>query len=179
MGSPLSPILADLYMERMEKRIREEDTEGVIKFWKRYVDYVLAIISTRGNPTMILEQANSISATDKLTLEREKNGRLPFLDVKIMREGNKLNTSVYRKAADSGRYLNFNSNHPRSVKVGVASCLLLRAETHCSDGETKSKETKHMKTTLKNIGYPSSVFREIERKKVSNELKRRRSLRRW
>jgi hypothetical protein len=47
-------------MERLEKRIREEDTEGVIKFWKRYVDDVFAIISMRG---VILEQANSISAT--------------------------------------------------------------------------------------------------------------------
>jgi hypothetical protein len=59
-------------MERIEKRIREEDTEGVIKFWKCYVDDVFAIISTRGNPTVILEQANSISATVKLTLERER-----------------------------------------------------------------------------------------------------------
>jgi hypothetical protein len=72
VGSPLSPILADHYMERMKKRIREEDTEGVIKFWKHYVDDVFAIISKRGNPTMILELANSISATVKLTLERER-----------------------------------------------------------------------------------------------------------
>jgi hypothetical protein len=96
--------------------------------------------------------------------EREKNGCLPFLDVKIVRKGDKLNTSVYRKPTDSGRYLNFTSNHPRSVKVGVASCLLLRAETHCSNGESKSKKIKHIKTTLKNNGYPSRVFREIERK---------------
>jgi hypothetical protein len=81
MGSPLSPILTDLYMERMEKRIREEDIEGVIKFWKRYVYDVFAIISTRENPTVILKQANNISATVKLTLERGKNGCLPFLDV--------------------------------------------------------------------------------------------------
>jgi hypothetical protein len=74
MVSPLSHILADLYIEGMEKRIREEDTEGVNKFWKRYVDDVFAIITTRGNPTVVLEQANSISATVKLTLEREKNG---------------------------------------------------------------------------------------------------------
>jgi hypothetical protein len=69
-------------MERMEKRIKEEDTEGVIKFWKRYVEDVFAIISTRGNPTVILEQANSISATVKLTLEREKEWMFTFLGCK-------------------------------------------------------------------------------------------------
>jgi hypothetical protein len=94
--------------------------------------------------------------------------------VKIVREGDKFNTFVYRKATDSGRYFNFTSNHPRSVKVGVASCLLLRAETHCSNGETKSKEIKHIKT-LKNNGYLSRVFGEIERKNCK-ELRRRRSL---
>jgi hypothetical protein len=42
------------------------------------------------------------------------------------------NTSVYRKATDSGRFLNFTSNHPRSVKVGVASCLLNVIPVHKS-----------------------------------------------
>jgi hypothetical protein len=136
----------------------------VIKFWKRYVDEKFDIISTRRNPPMILERANSISATNKLTLKREKNGFLPFFDVKIVRECDKLNKSVSKKATDSGRYLKFTSNYPRSVKVGVASCLLVRVETHCNNEESKSKGIKHIRTTLKNKSYPSSVFREIERK---------------
>jgi hypothetical protein len=127
---------------------------------------VFAIISTRGNPTVILEQANSISATVKLTLEREKKGCLPFLDVKIVKEGNKLNTYVYRKATDSGRYLNFKSNHPTSVKVGVVSCLLLRAETHCSKEKTNSKELKHIKITIKKtIATPQVCSEKLKERK--------------
>jgi hypothetical protein len=57
--------------------------------------------------------------------------------------------------------------------------VLLRAETHCSNGKTKSKEIKHIKTILKNNGYSSRVFREIERKKRSKELRRRRRLKKW
>jgi hypothetical protein len=91
------------------------------------------------------------------------------LDVKIVREVDKLNTSLYRKATDSGRYLNITSNHPRSVKVRVATCLLLRAETNYSNGKSKSMEINHIKTTLKNNGYPSRVLREIERKKEKEQ----------
>jgi hypothetical protein len=44
IGSPLSPILADLYMERMEQKIKNEDTQDWIKFWRRYVDDIFAVI---------------------------------------------------------------------------------------------------------------------------------------
>jgi hypothetical protein len=43
MGSPLSLILADLYMEKVEREIMDKGKEK-IKFWKRYVDDVFAII---------------------------------------------------------------------------------------------------------------------------------------
>jgi hypothetical protein len=158
MGSPLSPILADLYMERMEQRIKHEDTQGCIKFWRRYVDDNFAVIRRGGDPLVILERFNRISETVKLILEREKNNCLPFLDVKIMRKYDKLTTSVYRKATDSGRYLHFKSNHPRPVKVGVASCLLQRAETHCNEEQEKQKEISHVKSTLTNNGYPKNVL---------------------
>jgi hypothetical protein len=164
MGSPLSPILADLYRERMEQRIKNEDTQGWIKFWRRYVDDIFAVIRRGRDPQVILERSNRISETVKVTLEREKNNCLPFLGVKIMRKDDKLTTSVYRKATDSGRYLHFKSNHPRSVKVGVASCLLQRTETHCNEEREKPKEISHVKSTIKNNGYPINVFGEIEKR---------------
>jgi hypothetical protein len=49
---------------------------------------------------------------------------------------------VYRKATDCGRYLHYKSNHPRSVKVGVAACLLKRAESHCGTEKAKKKKEK-------------------------------------
>jgi hypothetical protein len=94
MDSPLSSILADLYMERMEQGIKTEDTQGWIKFWRRYVDDICAVIRRGGDPLVILERSNRISETVKLTLEREKNNFLPFLDGKIMRKDDKLTTSV-------------------------------------------------------------------------------------
>jgi hypothetical protein len=118
-------------MENMEREIMDQG-KGKIKFWKRYVYDVFAIIQGAGDPEEILHQANSISLTVKFTLEQENNGSLPFLDIVITRRENQLETSVYRKKTGSGRYLHYDYNHPRNVKVGVTNCLLNRETRHCS-----------------------------------------------
>jgi hypothetical protein len=153
MGSPLPPILADLFMEKIEETIKKDHKENHIKFWKRYVDDAFAII-TEGNPEEILLHANNISRTVKFTLEKEKDGCLPFLDVQITQQGERLLTTVYRKKTDSGRYLHYESNHPRSVKVGVAACLLNCSRTHCSQLGDRRKEQEKVKSTLRSNGYP-------------------------
>jgi hypothetical protein len=163
MGSPLSPILADLYMDKMERKIMDKG-KGKIKFWKKYVDDVFAIIQGDGDPEEILHQANSISVTVKFTLEQEKDGSLPFLDIVITRRENQLETSVYRKKTDSGRFLHYDSNHPRSVKVGVANCLLNRATTQCITQGDRRREHEQVKSTLRRNGYPDTVFNEINRR---------------
>jgi hypothetical protein len=62
----LSPIthLADLYMEKMEREFMDKGKEK-IKFWKRYVNDVFAMIQGNGDPGEILHQANNISLTVK------------------------------------------------------------------------------------------------------------------
>jgi hypothetical protein len=161
MDSPLSPILADLFMEKIEEIIKKEDKENHIKFWKRYLNDVFAIIKKEGNPEEILFHANNISRTVKFTLEKEKDGFLPFLDVKITQQGERLITSVYRKKTDSGRYLHYESNHPRIVKEGVAACLLNRAKTHCSQLWDRRKEQEKVKSTLMSNGYSNNVLSEV------------------
>jgi hypothetical protein len=82
--------------------IKKGDKENHIMFWKRYVDDVFAIISKEGNPEEILLLANNIFRTVKFTLGNEKDGYLPFLEVQITRQGERLITSVYRKKQAPG-----------------------------------------------------------------------------
>jgi hypothetical protein len=77
MGSPLSPILAYIFMEKIEETIKKEDKENHIKFWKRYVDDVFAIITKGGNPEEILLHANKISYSD-VQLRKGKIWLPPF-----------------------------------------------------------------------------------------------------
>jgi hypothetical protein len=178
MGSPLSPILADLFMEKIKETIEKEDKEKHIKFWKRYVDDVLAIITKEGNPEEILLRAN-ISRTVKFTLEKEKDGCLPFLHVQITQQEERLLISVYRKKTDSERYLHYESNHPRSVKVGVAACLLNRAKTHCSQPGDRRKEQEKVKSALKSNGYPNNVVSEVLQERRTENSGRKEGIQRF
>jgi hypothetical protein len=77
MGSPLSPVLADLYMEKMGANIKVEDTGNHNNFWKRCVDDIFIIISRERDPEAILAQANTISDTVKFTLEKKERVLCP------------------------------------------------------------------------------------------------------
>ena len=66
-------------------------------------------------------------------MEKEKDNKLPFLDVLVTRKEQGLRSSVYRKPTFTGQYPNFNSHHPYTVKKGIVSCLQHRAKTISSD----------------------------------------------
>ena len=53
---------------------------------------------------------------------------------------NKIITSVYRKPTHMDRYLDFNSNHPKSAKHAVVRALSDRAKNVCSSPELLAEE---------------------------------------
>ena len=69
----------------------------------------------------------------KFFIEKEENGRLPFLDINIFGEYDKFATNVYRKKTFSGVYTNFKSFIPETYKIGLMKSLLFRCFSLCSD----------------------------------------------
>ena len=67
----------------------------------------------------LLSHVNGQEKRIQFTMEREKNGVLAFLDLKMERVGEKVVTSVYRKDTHTFRYLHWRSNHPKKTKLGV------------------------------------------------------------
>ena len=53
------------------------------------------------------------------SMETEKENKLFFLDVKIIREQGKFSTTIYRKPTFSGVYSNFESFLPSVYKFGM------------------------------------------------------------
>jgi hypothetical protein len=114
---------------------------------------------------------NAQSLCIKFTLEREENKTLPYLDVKITRKNGKLETEVYRKATDSGLYLQFNSNHPKPVKNGIVNTLLHRAETHSSSKSSLNTEVTKIHNILGQNKYPQQLINNIKNKRTRNKDK--------
>ena len=62
---------------------------------------------------------NSRHNNMKFAFKVEQNDKLCFLDIKISRDGNKFETSLYRKPTFSGIYTNFNCFIPMTYKCGL------------------------------------------------------------
>ena len=58
-----------------------------------------------------------------------------------------------RQILHTNQYLNFESNHPLSTRIGVARTLFDRASQIVKNRDQLHLEQKHIKTTLKKCGY--------------------------
>lgn len=170
MGSPLSPVFANIFMEEFERKaVASFDFKP--KVWLRYVDDTFVIWS-HGERKFedFSKHLNTQSPNIKLTVEKEKDKQLAFLDVCVARENDGLKTTVYRKATHTGRYLNYKSNHSESVKEGLAVTLFDRAKVVCSDKKSLKEEINSIRRDLRKNGYPDKVINKCNksRETVSN-----------
>lgn len=145
MGSPLSPVVANLFMEHLEERALNT-TALRPKMWIRYVDDTF-VIWPHGNAELkeFHRHLNHQNTSIQFTIEEEKEEKIPFLDVLVRRERNKLQTSVYRKPTHTDRYIQFSSHHHPRILRGVIQCLRDRALNVC-DGKSKPTELKYLES---------------------------------
>ena len=142
MGSPLSPIAVDLYMEWLEgQAIPTAPLNCTPKLWTRYVDDILEIIK-KGETDKLTAHLNQIDPTGsiKFTHEEEKEGSIPFLDTIIIRKpGGSTKLSIYRKLepTHTNQYLQFDSHHPLHQQLGVVRTLLDRKDAIVTEEEDK------------------------------------------
>ena len=84
--------------------------------------------------------------------------------------GNKIITSVYRKPTHTDRYLDFNSNHPKSAKRAVVRALTNRAKNVCSSPELLAEEMDHLGKVLKYNNYPKWMIDQHGRNSSERRL---------
>ncbi|KAI8505985.1 hypothetical protein Bbelb_163380 [Branchiostoma belcheri] len=168
MGSPVSPVLANLFMEWLEQEtIATAPITCRPKIWKRYVDDVMEIVK-KGVHQDLTDHLNNIDPTGSIqfTHEEEKDNTLPFLDILLVQNGDgTVKLLVYRKNTHTDRYLNFQAHHPLHQKLGVIRTLMNRCNSVVTEEEDKERETQHIKRALIRCGYPQWTFQKVEQQK--------------
>ena len=164
MGSPLSPILADMVMDDLETDCLERLSFKTSLFY-RYVDDILAIIPARGVDE-ILSSFNNYHPRLKFTHEIENDNAINFLNTTVIRHNGSLLTDWFMKPTCSGRYINYYSNHPFKYKKNTIFSLVDHAIL-LSDDRFHHKNILKVKAILTNNCFPANIINKF----VNNRLK--------
>src|SRR5580765_773321 len=107
MGSPLSPVLADLVLQDLEEKAISRLPIPLPLYFRYVDDIVLA-----APPSFFLTTFNSFHKRLQFTIEKSINNQINFLDISICLISGNFITDWYRKPTFSGRFLNYFSQHP-------------------------------------------------------------------
>ena len=155
MGSPLSPVIADIVVQDLES-VALNSIGMDLKFYFRYVDDIL-LVSPKNQVDKILDTFNGINDRLQFTMEIEKDRNISFLDISIGVHNDTLILNWYHKPTYSGRYLSFLSGHPIHQKIGMMYSLFDRAIL-LSHPSFYQQNLKFIIDILLNNGYPIDLI---------------------
>ena len=111
MGSPVSAVIANLYMESFDEPAIAT-SPYYPRVWKRYIDDTFTVLD-RKSVDGFLQHLYNQQPSIRFIMVTENDGKLAFLDTAVSREPDGcLSTSVYRKPTHTDKYLAYDSHHP-------------------------------------------------------------------
>ena len=157
MGSPLGPVIANIFMVELEKTL-VPTLDDKVSLWFRYVDDTFTFIK-KGEVDNVMNELNNFHPNIKFTCEKETGDTISFLDVKVLKKPDgTFNTDIHRKKTDTNVYLNWKSFAPKTWKIGTLKGLIRRAFVVCSTEEFQNKEIYFLKNVfVKMNGFPSKI----------------------
>ena len=158
MGSPLGPILANVFLGYCETRIPPDEWPAL---YRRYVDDTFSLfLGGIAESLRFLSRLNSLHPSLQFTMEGENEGKLPFLDVMVLREFDRYATTIYRKPTFTGLYTRWDSYCARGRKIALVRSLVSRAQKICSP-EYLDNEVNTLKSIFLGNGYPPPVIERV------------------
>jgi hypothetical protein len=129
MGSPISGILAEIFLQNLEKKWYPNIINSRhIQYIGRYVDDVLIVFdSALTTANDILLDHNKMHTNIKYNMEMEENEYISYLDLNIHRNTNNIQLGIYRKPTSTDIVIPHSSNHPDSHKTAAFHFMLDRA----------------------------------------------------
>ena len=156
MGSPLSAVLACLFMETLEVDHYME-VVGQRVVWLRYVDDIIVVVPCRTDLPALLTRLNAVHPSIQFTVEEEQNECLPFLDTVVTRQDSGPVFRVYRKPTNKDDFVHFFSHHSRRTKEDIVTGFFLRALRVCSP-ETLEDEIQYITDAFIRLQYPPGLL---------------------
>ena len=128
MGSPLAPVLANIFMGFYESNWLNEYNLNKPNFYLRYVDDILAAFDNEQDSLKFLDFIKKKHPNITFTIEKQMSHSVSFLDVFISGINNQIVTlQTYHKSTYTGLLLIFKSFTSFSYKINLIKCLVDRS----------------------------------------------------
>ena len=105
LGSPLASLLANIFMDHLEKNWLETYNGPEVIFYRRYVDDTFCLFNADRDAKEFIFQLHQWQAPLRFSMEKEVNHTLPFLGICIDNY-NLTKTTVFRKKTFLGLFTN-------------------------------------------------------------------------
>jgi hypothetical protein len=176
MGSPMSGILAEIFLQYFEETHMKQHLEHKdIIYYKRYVDDICIIYDqTKTNSDKITNMFNKINDHLELKATTEENNNIQFLDLSITRNHNNMAIAIYRKPTHIDITINFTSNHPHNHKLAAFIFYIDRMSNMPIDKTTIKQEWLKILEMAKNNGFPKHLITQLRNKLATKRDNRKR-----
>ena len=165
MGSPLAPVLANIFMGFQESKWLNEYNLNKPKLYLRYVDDILAAFDNEQDSLNFLIFLNNRHLNIKFTLEKEINHSTAFLDIFIAGINNQnLTLQTYHKSTYTGLLLNFKNFASFSHKISSIKCLLDSSFKICNNWNSFHYNIENIKSNFIKNAYPPFLIHKVIKK---------------
>ena len=156
MGSPLGPLMANVFMCHLEEKLTRDGF--MPQLYKRYVDDTLARMPSADIPTEFPSILNGLHPSLTFTMELPVDNKIPFIGIEIVKNGTKLETQVYRKPTNTGLLLHFQSHTDKRYKDSLLKTMIHRAYALSSTTEAFNTECTKLRFIFSHLDYPMSLI---------------------
>lgn len=162
-GTTMGTKMAVMYAIQTVAKLEQDflDTQTLLPLvWWRFIDDIFTLW-TWGADLLheFLEELNQFHPTLKFTAEFSED-TVNFLDVKILKIGKKLHTSLYTKPTDAHLYLDYSSCHPRHQCNNIPKAQALRIRKICSREKDCDYHLDRLFNHFKKRNYPEGIIKQ-------------------
>ena len=165
MGSPLAPVLANIFMGFYESKWLNEYNLNKPRFYLRYVDDIPAAFNKEQDSLNFLNFLNKRHPNIKFTIEKQINHSIALLYVFISGINNQnLTLQTYHKSIYTGLLLNFKSFTSFSYNISLIKCLIDRSFKICNNWNSFHNDIENIKSNLIKNAYPPFLIDKVIKK---------------
>lgn len=162
MGNPLSPLLAEIFMNNLETEISKHYLFKNCIYWFRYVDDILICFNgTERQLSNLHNYINTVHPNIKFTIETETNKSINFLDLTISHHGKKHEFAIYHKPTHTDTTIHATSCHPLNHKLSAYNSMIHKLISVPMSKQNFDLELNRIYKIAINNGYSINLINSI------------------